>query len=179
MAREFRDEGRFYFPHNLDFRGRAYPIHPHLNHMGQDVCRGILTFADARPLGPDGLGWLYVMVSLSLHPHSISASFFGAGQKSQIRKRCSSWTRLTLCVTGLDKTEHAQCVVDSAESGLACMPGIHMPALCFKVLASNVNHVKGDILWSAVVSAAVQACMGVGPRHNNRCWRGQIFIYNI
>ena len=100
--------------------------------------------------------------------------FCGAGQRSQIRKRCSSWTRLTLCVTGLDKREHAQCVVDSAESGLACMPGIHMPALCFKVLAGNVNHVKGDILWSTVVSAAVQACMGGGRRHDNRCWRAQI-----
>lgn len=62
VAREFKDEPRFYFPHNLDFRGRAYPIHPHLNHMGPDICRGLLTFANARPLGPDGLGWLYVMV---------------------------------------------------------------------------------------------------------------------
>ena len=44
MAREFRDL-EFYFPHNLDFRGRAYPIPPHLNHMGSDVCRGLLKFA--------------------------------------------------------------------------------------------------------------------------------------
>jgi DNA-directed RNA polymerase len=28
-----------YFPHNLDFRGRAYPIPPHLNHMGSDMSR--------------------------------------------------------------------------------------------------------------------------------------------
>ncbi len=62
VANEFKDELRFYFPHNLDFRGRAYPLHPHLNHMGPDVCRGLLTFAEARPLGPDGIGWLYVLV---------------------------------------------------------------------------------------------------------------------
>ncbi len=60
VAREFAAEDAFYFPHNLDFRGRAYPMHPHLNHLGNDVCRGLLSFADARPLGRSGLGWLYV-----------------------------------------------------------------------------------------------------------------------
>ena len=46
-----KDEDRIYFPHNLDFRGRAYTMHVHLNHIGSDVCRGLLLFADARPLG--------------------------------------------------------------------------------------------------------------------------------
>jgi len=31
-----------YFPHNMDFRGRVYPIPPHLNHMGADINRGLL-----------------------------------------------------------------------------------------------------------------------------------------
>eukprot|EP00892_Ulva_mutabilis_P005213 jgi/Ulvmu1/3063/UM015_0103.1 len=52
--------GRIYFPHNIDFRGRAYPMPPHLNHMGADICRGLLQFADARPLGQHGLRWLLV-----------------------------------------------------------------------------------------------------------------------
>jgi DNA-directed RNA polymerase len=59
IAREFSREERFYFPHNVDFRGRAYPMHPHLNHLGSDMCRGLLQFADDRPLGPNGLRWLY------------------------------------------------------------------------------------------------------------------------
>jgi DNA-directed RNA polymerase len=50
----------FYFPHSLDFRGRAYPIPPHLNHVGSDLCRGLLRFAEGRPLGPRGLFWLKV-----------------------------------------------------------------------------------------------------------------------
>ncbi|CAL8471810.1 g11352 [Coccomyxa elongata] len=65
VAEKFKDEPRFYYPHTLDFRGRAYPLHAHLNHMGSDVCRGMLTFADAKPLGPDGLGWLYVLIANS------------------------------------------------------------------------------------------------------------------
>lgn len=63
IAREFSKEERFYYPHNVDFRGRAYPMHPHLNHLGSDMCRGLLQFADARPLGPNGLRWLYIQAA--------------------------------------------------------------------------------------------------------------------
>lgn len=47
----------------MDFRGRVYPIPPHLNHMGADINRGILQFAEGRPLGKDGLFWLKVHLS--------------------------------------------------------------------------------------------------------------------
>lgn len=50
----------FYFPHNLDFRGRAYPVPPHLNHIGDDLSRGLMTFGDAKPLGERGLRWLKI-----------------------------------------------------------------------------------------------------------------------
>ncbi|XP_019429435.1 PREDICTED: DNA-directed RNA polymerase 1B, mitochondrial-like [Lupinus angustifolius] len=60
VARKMKDEEGFYYPHNLDFRGRAYPMHPYLNHLGSDLCRGILEFAEGRPLGNSGLRWLKV-----------------------------------------------------------------------------------------------------------------------
>ncbi|UZJ54205.1 hypothetical protein CBS101457_003525 [Exobasidium rhododendri] len=59
IARAFMDE-RFFFPHNMDFRGRAYPLPPHLNHIGNDLSRGLLLFADAKPLGAVGLRWLRI-----------------------------------------------------------------------------------------------------------------------
>ncbi|KAJ2386139.1 DNA-directed RNA polymerase, partial [Coemansia sp. RSA 2559] len=49
-----------YFPHNIDFRGRAYPIPPHFNHLGNDLCRGLLTFHEGRPLTKRGLFWLKI-----------------------------------------------------------------------------------------------------------------------
>lgn len=55
-----KDEEGFYYPHNLDFRGRAYPMQPYLNHLGSDLCRGILEFAEGRPLGRSGLNWLKI-----------------------------------------------------------------------------------------------------------------------
>ncbi|KAM1954398.1 hypothetical protein ACFX1T_023745 [Malus domestica] len=60
VARKMKDEEGFYYPHNLDFRGRAYPMHPYLNHLGSDLSRGILEFAEGRPLGKSGLRWLKI-----------------------------------------------------------------------------------------------------------------------
>ncbi|WOK98268.1 hypothetical protein Cni_G06978 [Canna indica] len=60
VARKMSDEEGFYYPHNLDFRGRAYPMHPHLNHLSSDLCRGMLEFAEGKPLGKSGLRWLKI-----------------------------------------------------------------------------------------------------------------------
>lgn len=44
----------------MDFRGRVYPVPPHLNHLGSDLARSMLIFAEGRPLGPKGLDWLKI-----------------------------------------------------------------------------------------------------------------------
>ncbi|KAJ2794082.1 DNA-directed RNA polymerase, partial [Coemansia helicoidea] len=59
IAQAFLDHP-MYFPHNMDFRGRAYPIPPHFNHLGNDLCRGLLTFHEGRPLTERGLYWLKI-----------------------------------------------------------------------------------------------------------------------
>uniref|UniRef100_A0A8C7DRT3 DNA-directed RNA polymerase n=1 Tax=Oncorhynchus kisutch TaxID=8019 RepID=A0A8C7DRT3_ONCKI len=59
IANHMRDEV-FWFPHNMDFRGRTYPCPPYFNHLGSDVTRAILVFAEGKPLGPGGLKWLKI-----------------------------------------------------------------------------------------------------------------------
>ncbi|USP78726.1 uncharacterized protein yc1106_06000 [Curvularia clavata] len=59
-ARAYVNEKRIYFPHSVDFRGRAYPIPPILNHIGSDVARGLLKFAHGKELGVVGLQWLKI-----------------------------------------------------------------------------------------------------------------------
>uniref|UniRef100_A0A672HQR7 DNA-directed RNA polymerase n=1 Tax=Salarias fasciatus TaxID=181472 RepID=A0A672HQR7_SALFA len=59
IAHHMRDE-IFWFPHNMDFRGRTYPCPPYFNHLGSDVTRAILVFAEGKPLGPKGLDWLKI-----------------------------------------------------------------------------------------------------------------------
>lgn len=60
QAEKFKDFDQIYFPFNIDFRGRAYPVPPHLSNVGSDLCRGLLKFAEAKPLGKNGLYWLKV-----------------------------------------------------------------------------------------------------------------------
>ncbi|CAD6567431.1 MAG: DNA-directed RNA polymerase [Alectoria sarmentosa] len=59
VARAYLNE-TFYFPHNCDFRGRAYPMAPFLNHMGADNARGLLLFAQGKELTDSGLWWLKI-----------------------------------------------------------------------------------------------------------------------
>ncbi len=60
MAQELENDGAIFFPWTLDFRGRMYPASHHLQPQGGDMCRGLLTFAEGRPMGPDGGDWLAV-----------------------------------------------------------------------------------------------------------------------
>ncbi len=48
IAEMFRDRERMYFPHQSDGRLRVYPIPLFLNFQGDDVCRGLLEFAEAK-----------------------------------------------------------------------------------------------------------------------------------
>lgn len=58
-AEEFDGFDRFFVPHHLDTRGRVYPI-PALNPQGADYIKGLLEFADGKPLGEAGIYWLKV-----------------------------------------------------------------------------------------------------------------------
>eukprot|EP00092_Neocalanus_flemingeri_P017911 GFUD01019377.1.p1 GENE.GFUD01019377.1~~GFUD01019377.1.p1 ORF type:complete len:1482 (+),score=337.24 GFUD01019377.1:704-5149(+) len=57
LASHFQNEV-LWFPHNVDFRGRCYPLPPQLNHMGADLSRSLLVFAKGKKLGKEGFTWL-------------------------------------------------------------------------------------------------------------------------
>lgn len=50
----------------MDFRGRVYPVPPHLTHIGSDMARSLLCFAKGEKLGPHGLDWLKVMKFITI-----------------------------------------------------------------------------------------------------------------
>lgn len=58
IAEQFSKAPEIFFPHNLDFRGRAYPLPQDLHPQASDFARGLLTFAESKPLGKEGLTWL-------------------------------------------------------------------------------------------------------------------------
>lgn len=76
IANHMRDQ-IFWFPHNMDFRGRTYPCPPYFNHLGSDVSRALLLFAEGHPLGEKGLDWLKI--------HLINLT--GLKKKSSLQQR--------------------------------------------------------------------------------------------
>lgn len=61
-AKELAKHDKFYLPHNLDFRGRLYPI-PTFNHQRADHIRALFQFARGKKLGPTGAYWLCINVA--------------------------------------------------------------------------------------------------------------------
>lgn len=64
-AADLVNEECIYIPHFLDFRGRAYASSNRLHHQGDDLRKGILEFAEEKPIGEMGLYWLAVHVANS------------------------------------------------------------------------------------------------------------------
>lgn len=65
IAHEFAKYDAIYFPHMLDFRGRMYPIPAYLNPQGNDLSRGLLTYATLAPITLDngGIKWLAICLA--------------------------------------------------------------------------------------------------------------------
>lgn len=58
-AKELTGYASFWLPHNLDFRGRVYPV-PHFSHQRADHIKAMFQFSEGKPLGEFGAGWLSV-----------------------------------------------------------------------------------------------------------------------
>jgi hypothetical protein len=51
LAETYRDEKSIWFPHNVDYRGRIYPLHTSLSPQGTNIARGLLEFSEGKPIG--------------------------------------------------------------------------------------------------------------------------------
>ncbi|CUM64145.1 uncharacterized protein PRCAT00001737001 [Priceomyces carsonii] len=68
----------FFLPHNVDFRGRAYPMVSTLSYYQGDLARGLLMFWKGKPLGESGLKWLKYQL----------AGTFGISQTLESERLC-------------------------------------------------------------------------------------------
>ena len=61
IANAFKDHERITMPHNLDSRGRAYPLPVFLNPQGPDATKSLLEFSEGKPIDTeDALNWLCI-----------------------------------------------------------------------------------------------------------------------
>lgn len=59
-AQRFEQYDKIYFPHNIDFRGRIYPI-PSFSPQGDELNKGLLLFAEPEPLENDeDIQWFFI-----------------------------------------------------------------------------------------------------------------------
>ena len=61
IAKQYKNFKAIYFPHNLDTRGRAYPLPAFLNPQGPDPTKALLEFSHGKPITDESqAGWLAI-----------------------------------------------------------------------------------------------------------------------
>jgi DNA-directed RNA polymerase len=60
IAVQFEGYESIYFPYQMDFRGRLYPIPVLLQPQGSDLAKGLLHFAQGKPVDKDSVKWLQI-----------------------------------------------------------------------------------------------------------------------
>lgn len=156
-----------YYPHNLDFRGRVYPCTSFLSHHNEDLMRALLTFWEAKPLGPNGYDWLryqlaniYLGTSVSIEELKdfveknrsaiLESAASPMASESWWKKGDSPWQSLAMCMELKKVWEFSGKVEDYCSR----MP-IHMDGTCnglqhYAALgadteaAASVNLMPGD-----------------------------------
>lgn len=63
LAEKFLDEEAIYFPHVIDWRGRAYAVPGFVNPQSDDTGKALLHFAEGKPLGTEGAAWLAIQLA--------------------------------------------------------------------------------------------------------------------
>lgn len=142
VARKYRAEQAIYFPHFIDFRGRVYPMAAYVNPQADDVGRGLLEFAEGKPLGDSGAYWLAVQIAglfgvdkvsfedrvrwvrenedgllnSVLDPHTDDAIWRTADSPFQALAACFEWVGYKL--NGSAHVSHIPIAMDGSCSGL-------------------------------------------------------------
>lgn len=60
VAERFKDQDKIYFPWNIDYRGRCYPIPAALSPQGDDIGKSLLLFAEGTPIKEDDWKWMAI-----------------------------------------------------------------------------------------------------------------------
>lgn len=81
IATQFEKYESIYFPYQMDFRGRLYPIPVLLQPQGSDLAKGLLHFAQGKPIDSNSIKWLQIH----------GANVFGYDKESYDKR--IEWTR--------------------------------------------------------------------------------------
>jgi DNA-directed RNA polymerase len=148
-ADRFKDYERIYFPCNMDFRGRVYPI-PSFSFQGDDLNKGLIQFADAPKItAPESEHWFLIA----------GAEFAGIDKVSFAEE--IKWVK-----------DNEQNILDTAEDPIAMLDwwgNLDCPfeflQFCFeyrKMIDYKASHNGSIIGWSTGVPVAFDGtCSGL------------------
>lgn len=180
LAHKFAQYEKLYFPHDMDSRGRVYPKPTVLNPQGPDYVKGLLQFAEGKPLGDHGYYWLAVhgansfgedklpmmdrylwAVSYTTAAQEIADDPLGnlswtkADHPVQFLAWCFEWAECNRCEHSEDYVSHLHVDLDATCSGLQ-----HFSAMLRdEVGAFHVNMKPSDTrqdVYQAVADAATK-----------------------
>lgn len=185
IAKKFKNFEAIYFPHNLDTRGRAYPLPAFLNPQGPDFTKALLEFSRGLPIENDEqAAWLAIAganaygqdkVSLQERVDWVQANeelifsiandpkmdvrWMGASEPFQFLRFCFEWK--AFWETGFGFVSHMVCPVDATCSGLQ-----HYSALLRdEVGGRSVNLVPGlprQDIYGDVAQKVIEKLMDMG-----------------
>lgn len=142
IAKEYMTYEQFYFPYQMDFRGRVYAVPIHLNPQGHDQAKGLLEFAEGKQLGTqqakdwlaihganvygndkvdfnERILWVEVMTPTILkiaHDPYNNRQWEDADKPWQFLAFCFEWAGV--CRDGLDHVSHIPVALDGSCNGL-------------------------------------------------------------
>lgn len=91
-AREMSQFDKMYFPHNMCFRTRIYPIPSDLNMQASDLSKGLLRFRRATRLGPEGVYWMAFAVATHWGEDKLSPDARVAyTMDEEFSRKCAQW----------------------------------------------------------------------------------------
>lgn len=143
IASRFSGGEELYFPYQLDWRGRAYPIPNFVNPQSDDLGKALLCFHQGKPLGSEGWKWLAIHLANSFgvdkvsfqerikwtleHSDLICDSALNPldGKRFWLENKDDPWIFLAACfewlgycIQGEDYVSHINVQLDGAANGL-------------------------------------------------------------
>lgn len=159
----------FYFPHMLDFRGRMYPIPVYLQPQGNDLSRGLLTFAKGQEVGEEGGEWLAIHLANNFKCDKMSYH----GRIQWVKDNEDVWRaiaadplRCRMWITETDDKHHWQGLaavfewvryLDEGPTMVSSLP-IHVDGTC-----NGIQHLSA-MMRDEVGGASVNLYPSDGPR---------------
>ena len=167
-ARKLSTLDKFYQLVDLDYRGRCYYKEPYMNYQGNDIARGLLTFAQAKELNDEGKMALAVHTANSYNqkyniedlPEWLEEDYKSNMEANQIDTISVDKFSLNDRIEWFN--QNIDLIMDTAEQGILhdCEKPVVFLACCFEWEQIEIAEDRGEIPMTSIPVAIDGTCNG-------------------